>query len=177
MPTVWELTAEGFVPVRVQVAEHSAAGGDRSAANGDFRIVAFRDGARPSHALIAVAGVRVRVNGPVIIGGLCVLEHRDELRIGSQQMFFSAESVPILEIYQHGDSGRRPRCPVCRAEIRDGQSVVRCPGCSRLHHQVDAADASPGMPCWTYSPACRFCEHPTSMSGEPAWRPDEEQFS
>lgn len=168
MSLTWKRETDGFVPAppeSLQVSEHA------------FCIVEFFLGPRREAALITVEGIRARVNGSLVVGGFRVLQHKDEVRIGSTQLFYSAESVPVLEVYQHEGSTRRPRCPVCRAEIHDGQTFVRCPCCSRLHHQIDATDDSPGMPCWTYSPACRFCEHPTSMSGEPTWRPDEEDFS
>jgi hypothetical protein len=142
----------------------------------EFQLVPYRQGTRVRHALMAAALAAIRVNGSPVIGGLRVLNDQDEIRIGSQRMFFSAESTPVVEIYQQQTSGRRPRCPVCRAEIQDGQSVVRCPGCSRFHHQIDATDAAAAKPCWTYAPTCRFCEHPTSMSGEPTWRPDPDQL-
>ena len=167
--TLWILAEAGF-------STGTAAGG-ASAPGGtgtEFRIVPFRDGSRPSHALIVIGDVPVRVNGQSATGRLHILRHKDELMVGSQQMFFSAESTPVVEIYRHGESGRRPRCPVCRAEVQDEQTVVRCPGCSRLYHQLEATETQPEKPCWTYSPECRFCEHPTSLSGEPTWRPDEE---
>lgn len=176
MGTLWSHTDDGYVPVPLPAAFDATVGGVRAPSGTDvgFCVVPFRDGTRPSYALIVTADVHVRVNGQVVVGRLHILQHQDELVVGSQQIFFSAESTPVVEIYRHDDSGRRPRCPVCRAEIQDGQAVVRCPGCSRLFHQLEATETKPAKPCWTYSPACRFCEHPTSMSGEPTWRPDEE---
>ncbi len=178
-----ESTRKGFVRIEASVpsgrqAARSEGAGVRylTAASDGVRIVAFSNDTRPAHALLAPASVAVRVNGSLVVGGLRVLQHKDEIRIGSQQLFFSAESVPVAEEYRHEGSGRRPRCPVCRAAVQDGQTVVRCPGCSRLYHQIEATGDSPEKPCWTYSPSCRFCEHPTSMSGETAWRPEQEEF-
>ncbi len=175
MAILWTRSGAGFVATTRECVRDTAAAGvaGPSAIGAEFQIVAFREGSRPARALIAAAGVSVRVNGAAVVGGLRVLHHKDELVVGAQQLFFSAESVPAVEVYQHDESGRRPRCPVCRAEIQDGQSVVRCPGCSRLYHQIEAGADTAAKPCWTYSPACRFCEHPTSMSGEPTWRPDD----
>jgi len=180
MATLWMKTDAGYVASPLPIGPGDAAEADAGDAgpNGlcsEFRIVAFRDGTRPRHAMIAATGIPVRVNGAFIVGGLRVLRHQDELIVGSQQIFFSAESAPLVEVYRHDDSQRQPRCPICRAEIRDGHSIVRCPGCSRRYHQIDATDDAPAKPCWTYSPVCRFCEHPTSMSGEPTWRPDENE--
>lgn len=145
--------------------------------NDQIRIVAFRDGTRPSFALLAARDVLVRVNGLVVVAGMRVLQHKDELWVGAEQMFFSAESTPVAEIFQGNTSKRPSRCPICRDAMRDGQQVVRCPGCSRLFHQIEATNETPARLCWTYLSECKFCEHPTSMTGEPTWRPDEEEFS
>jgi hypothetical protein len=176
MPTLYRRTATGFVPDSLRAREGQG-GGVFAAATTDLQIVPFRDGGRDQHALIGPPRCRIRVNGALVVGGVHVLDHKDELVIGAEQIFFSAESTPVVEIYQHGnDAARRPRCPVCRAAIEEGDSIVRCPGCSRIHHQIPARGGRPEKPCWTYSPQCRFCEHPTSLSGQPGWQPDEHEF-
>ncbi len=176
MATIFKKTADGFSAFSLTGRESSAPSVDpavyHNAADCEFSIVPFRDGTRPNHALIAGGLTPVRVNGLAVVGSLRVLDHKDELMLGESQMFFSAESAPVVETYQHDGSTRLPRCPVCRGEIADGHTVVCCPGCSRIYHLLDATDGSPAKPCWTYSPTCRFCEHPTSMSGEPTWQPE-----
>ena len=137
-------------------------------------VVSHDDGNRTGHALITRTGAAASANGQEIIGGLHVLQHKDELLIDGQRIHYSAESAPVVEVYTHDSTRRRPRCPVCRAEIQDGESIVRCPGCTRIYHLSPATDENPEKPCWTYSPTCRFCPHPTSMSGEASWRPDQE---
>src|SRR5262245_41644492 len=115
------------------------------------------------------AGVRARVNGEPVLGGLRLLEHRDEVLIGATRLVFSGEATPAVTTLRLGEGERVPVCPVCRGPVRDGTAAVQCPGCGRWSHQLDA------KPCWTYAPACRFCGHPTSLDGEAAWRPDREE--
>ena len=101
-------------------------------------------------ALIAGGEVSIYVNGSAVIGGIHVLRHKDELVVDGARAYFSAESTPVVEVYQHDGSRRRPRCPICRGEIQDGQSIVRCPGCSRISHQIAAtADAALDAPTRT----------------------------
>jgi hypothetical protein len=177
MATLWQATDLGFQARPLQAAANTSDSGPQVLADDGLpgvRIVPFRDGNRPGHVLMARGDASVRVNGADVVGGLRVLEHKDELIVGGRRLYFSAESQPVVEVYQHDGSRRRPRCPICRAEIQDGQTIVRCPGCSRIYHQIEAAGDAPAKPCWTYAPTCRFCGHPTSMSGEPTWRPDDD---
>lgn len=139
------------------------------------RIMSFVSGTRPTYLLIAAARSDVRVNGSAVVGAIRVLQHQDEVSVGAQRLFFSAQAVPLVELYRCDGSPRRLRCPVCRGEIQDEQQVVRCPGCSRLFHQIPAGPDTPEKPCWTYSPECRFCTHPTSLSGEAFWQPGGEE--
>jgi hypothetical protein len=174
MATLFKNTHTARVHARPQIPGTMVNSDERTSVAGDgFHIVPFRDGARSSHALVASPGICVRVNGSVVLGGLRVLRHKDELLVGSRRMYFSAETVPVVHAFQT-DGSRLPRCVVCRGEIQDGAAAVRCPGCSRLYHQIDAVGDSQGQKCWTYSATCRFCEHPTSLSGEPSWRPDDD---
>ena len=169
MATLWKNTEAGYEATQVGgedvYSELPAAG----------RITEYCGGNRPEHVFMSDVAVNARVNGAAVIGGFRVLQHKDEIVIDGQQMFYSAESKPEVEIYQHEGTLRRPRCPICRAKFEDGESVVRCPGCARMYHLSEATKKTAEKPCWTFSPTCRFCEHPTSMSGEPSWRPDEEE--
>jgi hypothetical protein len=128
-------------------------------------LLALRQGA----ALFVRDGVRVRVNGEPIVGGLRLLEHRDELLTEAGRCVFSGQSAPVVTAFALAGGERVPTCPVCRGPVRDGMTAVLCPGCGRWAHQSDT------RPCWLYAPACRFCNHPTSFAGEAAWRPDHEE--
>src|SRR3954447_6364974 len=131
-------------------------------------VAALRHGA----ALLVRPGVRARVNGEPVLGGLRLLEHEDEILVGTSRLFFSAETTPVLVSYRLVAGQRAPVCPICRGPVRDGMQAVQCPGCGRWVHQREAPTEQPPKPCWTYAPTCRFCNHPTSFAAEAAWRPD-----
>ena len=134
----------------------------------DVALVGFGRGADGGVALLARSGAAVRVNGLAILGGLRLLDHQDEILIGRQRFFFSTESTPQVATFRHEGEGRRPSCPICRGPLGDGDSAVQCPGCGRWYHQVAA------RPCFTYAPQCRFCRHPTALTGAAIWRPEQE---
>jgi hypothetical protein len=138
-------------------------------------IVRFGKGAEGGVALLAGPGVEVRVNGLPLVGGLRVLEHRDELLIDGQRYCFSAQSTPVVTTFHLQDGARRPTCPVCRGPLRDGEHAVHCPGCARWYHQIEPAEEHRGRTCWTYAATCRFCQHPTSLDGEAGWTPEKEE--
>ena len=120
----------------------------------------------PGGAILLVRdGVRVRVNGEPVYGGVRVLDHRDEILVGADRLLFSAQSAPLVTAFALAPEGRPPVCPICRGPVRDGMQAVACPGCGRWFHQLDA------KPCWTYAPTCRFCQHPTPLDEAAAWRP------
>ncbi len=173
MPTLFEETSAGFVTRPIEPAAGTAIDGGLNADGipQKCRVALLGSGSIRSYAVLHGIGVCVRVNGLPIMGGIRILEHRDEIVVGSSRTFFSAESTPSVEIYRHTDAGRRPKCPVCRNAVMDDQSVVRCPGCNRIFHQIEETESSPKKHCWTYSNECKFCGHPTQMSGEPVWRP------
>jgi hypothetical protein len=139
------------------------------------RILRAGQGAESVVALLAHPRAHLRVNGLPVVGGLHLLEHRDELLVEGERYFFSAESRPTIRVFSLEEGARRPTCPVCRGALRDGERAVRCPGCSRWFHQIEAAEGQRGRMCWTYAPTCRFCQHPTSLTGESAWRPEMEE--
>jgi hypothetical protein len=139
------------------------------------RIIRSGVGADSIVALLADPRARVRVNGLPIAGGLHILEHRDEILVRGERFYFSSESRPIVTVFHLEEGARRPTCPICRGALRDGEQAVRCPGCSRWFHQTEAAEGKRGRTCWTYAPTCRFCQHPTSLTGELAWRPEMEE--
>jgi hypothetical protein len=126
-------------------------------------------------ALLVRPGVWVRVNGRPVLGGVHVLEHKDEILVAGGRLFFSMETTPVAVPFRLAAGAPVPTCPICRGPIKDGQQAVQCPGCSRWFHQLDAAEGRPAKPCWTYAPTCRFCNHPTSFAAESAWKPETEE--
>jgi hypothetical protein len=125
-------------------------------------------GAERGAALLVRPGVWARVNGAVVLGGMRLLDHKDEVLVGSARAFFSAEATPGVLAYRSA-GGRVPVCPTCRGPVRDGSGAVECPGCGRWYHQDGPKT------CWTYAPQCRFCNHPTPLTDGAAWRPDREE--
>ncbi len=139
-----------------------------------LRFLRFGSGAEQAAAILSPSGVVARVNGRPILGGMRVLEHRDEVTVGRSRLFYSAESTPLVIVYQPAEGTRLPTCPLCRGPIRAGDSAVQCPGCGRWFHQLATADGKPAKNCWTYAPTCRFCNHPTALGGNAGWRPERE---
>jgi hypothetical protein len=139
------------------------------------RLLRFGQGAESAVALLTVPNAPVRVNGLPVLGGLCVLTHRDEILVNDQRYYFSAESRPVVTVFRLDEGARRPTCPVCRGVLKDGESSVRCPGCARRYHQIEPREGVKGRTCWTYAASCRFCNHPTSLTGEASWRPEQEE--
>jgi hypothetical protein len=126
--------------------------------------------------LLVELGVWVRVNSQPVLGGLRVLEHKDEILLAETRLYFSMESAPLVTIYRLAEGVRAPICPICRGPIRDGMQAVQCPGCGRWFHQLDAEGDRAAKSCWTYAPTCRFCSHPTAFDAEAAWRPEREEM-
>ncbi len=129
-----------------------------------------------NYALLTKPGNIAYVNGQRVIGGLCVLKHKDEITIGARRYFFSAESTPEVTVYRQETAARVVRCGICRGPVLDGQQVVRCPGCQRVYHQIAAEGDQPAKPCWTYSPTCKFCGHGTSLDNDALWQPEEDEM-
>src|SRR5438128_2720540 len=134
MSSLWrEVPGAGWeaVPVCADGLELSA---------GRLRLVRFGEGAEGGVALLARPGIHVRVNGLPVLGGLNILQHRDEILIDTQRFCFSAQTRPVVTTFRLEPGARRPTCPVCRGAINDGDAVVRCPSCGRCYHQVGAAE-------------------------------------
>jgi hypothetical protein len=129
----------------------------------------------PGVVLLVQPGLWVRVNGLPILGGIRLLGHKDEILLPAGRMYLSMESTPGVVPFRTPPAGRAPICPICRGPVRDGQEAVQCPGCTRWFHQITPQGDSPGKPCWTYAPTCRFCNHPTPLDSAAAWRPDREE--
>ena len=138
------------------------------------RFLRYGSGLESGVVLITRPGVRAWVNGQPVLGGLRRLQHQDEIIAGRLRLYYSAESTPVVVTFRLKEGTRAPTCPVCRGPVKDGQQAVQCPGCSRWYHQLDAAEGKPAKHCWTYADTC-LCKHPTSLSGESAWRPEMEE--
>jgi Prokaryotic RING finger family 1 len=105
-------------------------------------------------ALLAGDGVRVNGLSPLPIQ---ILGDRDEVRIGDECYYFSAQS-PVEIVAFRGDK-KEVRCARCLARLADGTQIVQCPAC-RAHHHAS---------CWTYDTRCQKC--PFQTTGTP-WMPD-----
>ena len=139
----------------------------------DFSVISFGAAAERQAALVVRPGVPARVNGRHLVGGLRVLDHQDEIRVRGESFFYSSETRPAVVPFRLGRGGSRPRCPRCRLELRDGEPSVCCPGCGRWYHEIPQREDVPAKPCFTYEGRCRLCSHPTALSGETLWRPEE----
>lgn len=124
---------------------------------------------RQGAVLLARPGVWVRVNGEPVLGGMRILEHKDEVLAGDRRLVFSQEGNPVIRPYTPSAGARLPTCPVCRGPVREAALAVQCPGCGRWFHQEGEKI------CWSYAPNCRFCNHPTAFDDSAAWRPDREE--
>jgi hypothetical protein len=145
-------------------------------AEGTVRLVRFGSGSDTGVALLMKHQAEVRINGLPILGGLHILQHRDELLIDGKRFYFSAESTPILARFQLNEGARQPTCPVCRGPLQDEEQAIQCPGCGRWFHQItEAQDGRRPRTCWTYAATCRFCQHPTALDGATSWRPEHEE--
>ena len=163
MSSVWRQAGGEWQPLTIPEAREEAA----LEVDG-LRFLRFGAGNERGAALLLPPGVAARVNGCPVLGGLRVLEHKDEVTFGRSRVFYSAESTPLVVVFCREDGSRSPTCPLCRGPVRDGDRAVQCPGCGRWFHQAD-------KPCWTYAPTCRFCNHPTALGGGAGWRPELEE--
>jgi hypothetical protein len=114
-------------------------------------------------ALLAAATGEVHVNGNPLPLGLRVLLHKDEVRIGEQHFYFSAERLPRVEAFPV--LGRSVACGRCGGALRPSMPAVSCPGCGTWTH------SSADLPCWRYAPTCPRCEQRTDAE-DYTWSPD-----
>jgi hypothetical protein len=138
-------------------------------------IMKFGENTEVATALLAAPGSRLAVNGLPVLGGLKLLDHSDEITADGVRFVFSGESLPEVTALHLETGGRELRCSLCRGVIQDGMSVVCCPRCGRLFHQIDGGSESTEKHCWTYSDRCRHCGHPTALSEEALWSPEDEE--
>jgi hypothetical protein len=129
----------------------------------------------PEGSAVLLTRAPAWVNGQPVLGGVKALEHQDEILVGQALLYFSAEATPTPVVFRPEPGQCGPRCPLCRDLLNDGDQAVRCPRCGHWYHQIDPTDGRPGRPCWTTRETCWFCRHPTALSGEPGWRPEQEE--
>jgi hypothetical protein len=114
-----------------------------------------------THWLLLAGGSAVRINGRAPLGGLAVLNDRDEISWpDGTRGYFSTETPVAIERYPGPDT---VKCPSCYEDIEEGQPAVRCP-CGVWYHQGERL-------CFTHYETCRVCGRPTKLDGEPAWSP------
>lgn len=128
-------------------------------------VVAYTaDGDAGAWVLVDIAGNDVRVNGFPPVGGLRVLQDRDEIRVHPlRALFFAAVSRPCVEEFIGGDEAIN--CALCCKPMEARQLAVRCPLCHLWFHQ------SAESRCWEYRPACS-CGQPTALDGSYQWVPE-----
>lgn len=110
-------------------------------------------------ALLSGCGSDTRVNGLPVAANIHVLADRDEIMIRGERLYFSTESLAVVEKY----AGKTLRCPRCKLEITGGE-IVRCPNgkCAAAHHKD----------CWVYAPQCSLCPAPTPLDAGFQWTPE-----
>lgn len=128
----------------------------------------LRDAARERAAwhLLARPEIAISINGLPLLGGLRVLDDRDEIRLaGDDALFFSTEE--LARVVPTPITDKPMMCPRCRQRVEPGTLAVCCPDCRLWYHQSDA------LPCWTYAPTCALCPQPTPLDTGFRWTPME----
>ena len=114
--------------------------------------------------LLAPPESDVKINGMRLQAGIKALHHRDEVMVsGMGRLYFSTEKLTNIEPFPGGE---RMLCGRCKQEIKENTPGVKCPGCDIWHHYSD------DLPCWTYSPRCSNCDHPTEIDAGYRWTPE-----
>lgn len=120
--------------------------------NGHARLIPLNGTRR--WALLARDGVRV--NGRPCLP-IQILGDRDEIAIDEEHFCLSLQSPPAVVEFRANT--KNIRCARCLGRLKDGDEIVRCPGCGAHHHGA----------CWTYDARCQQCTFRTDGS---AWVPD-----
>ncbi|MGH7467143.1 MAG: hypothetical protein ACRENP_04070 [Longimicrobiales bacterium] len=114
--------------------------------------------------LLAAPEAAISVNGLPVLGGLRVLEDRDEIHVaGEDALFYSTEE--LARIVTMPETEQPMTCPRCRQRVEPGTPAVCCPCCKIWYHQTEA------LPCWLYAPFCAFCPQPTPFDTGFRWTP------
>lgn len=171
MSTLWRKSADGWQSVPLDGCARLSQGIDVAG----VEIVRVGRGSDAGAAVLVRAGTWARVNGQPVLGGIRVLDDKDEILAGGSRLFFSAQSSPVVVTFRAEVGVRLPTCPVCRGPIREGQRAVHCPGCPRWYHEGEPTDENPARRCWSYAATCSFCHHPTSLAEDAIWMPDRDE--
>ncbi len=118
--------------------------------------------------LVPPTGDSVHINGCVVVAGLAVLRHRDEITIGDHFVaYFSSETPPEVAPLSAGSSGPVP-CARCTRVIDVASPAVRCPLCGAAHH------AAVDRQCWGYAETCATttCSQLTDLEAGPRFVPE-----
>lgn len=107
--------------------------------------------------------------GEVMINGLTafplrMLADRDEIRVGGETVYFSADSPAEAVAFP---AQTEAACGRCKGMLKAGELAVQCPLCRAWHHQTEE------LPCWQHAARCSGCERSTERIGwqpEPLWR-------
>jgi hypothetical protein len=116
--------------------------------------------------LVADTG-KVRVNGRSVPTRIRVLRDQDEIRVGAERFFFSAEER--AQVCGFSGDGQSASCPRCKQPLHRGDLSVRCPGtrCGVSYHQSEV------LPCWTYADRCALCGYPTALDAGYQFSPED----
>ena len=148
-----------FAPVRIEAHDLSTIHFDFDSA----AVVLLRIGSGRDWAALVPGDFPLTHNGQPVPAGLRVLAHGDLLAHAGSRAFFSTEESACVEVFTGSEA---IACPRCKLPIAPGQSVVRCPDCGVVHHQlVD-------RPCWNYAPNCSFCPRSTALDAGLRWSPE-----
>ena len=136
------------------------------ASNGSVVAELFRFGDRMQETWVlqSTERERIQVNGFPLIGGIRVLQDKEEIFAREfGRIYFSVERTAKIEPF----SGREEAtsCPRCKGTIAEGEPSVMCPSCRTWHHE------GTDRPCWSYTETCALCDRLTRIDGRYSWTP------
>ena len=112
--------------------------------------------------LFAFFGRPRAVGVPCLLNGFpplaaSVLEERDEVIVGGEVLYFGAHGLAETERFVAEDAP--VRCSRCKAEIKGGDEVARCPACRAVHHEGALAERPEEVrSCFSYfGEPCAAC--------------------
>ena len=147
-----------FAPVRIAAVEPSIPSSCSDA------VVLMRVEPQRKWIAFVPADFRLLHNGQPVPAGLRMLAHGDALAVvPGMPAYFSTEEVPCVDTYEENEA---LSCPRCKLEITRPQTVVRCPACGVIHHELEDRG------CWTYAAKCALCPQPTALDAELRWSPE-----
>lgn len=116
--------------------------------------------------LIVPPAQSLTINGLPLVGGLQLMDDRDEIRLpDGSSLFFSTEELP--RVCPMPATDKPMNCARCRQRIEPESPAIRCPQCGIWHHQQE------DLECWTYSSTCALCPQPTPFDIGFRWTPAE----